>query len=165
VLDGLVMSALPPLDRADTTFKTWIHESLHARQFGPAPPTTARDHPGYEEGMVEGLARLVTRDLAGMQPLATAYTYYVEAYRSLSQVTGISVERLWRALWQYPRGHVRDAFVDTVDEIIVHAGGPALTGAQHSDLRGWADRFFSRSRFNDVTDPSGMISRWQSVFQ
>ena len=46
----------------DTTFRTWVHESLHARQ-----PYSERYREEYgpfrgEEGMVEGLARMLVRE-------------------------------------------------------------------------------------------------------
>jgi hypothetical protein len=53
---------------------------------------------GFEEGMVEGLARSVTGTAAGITVADPSYVYYVEAYRALARVAGIDAERLWRAL-------------------------------------------------------------------
>jgi hypothetical protein len=169
VFDGLVIAALPPSDRPDTVYKTWIHESLHARGAVPAPRT--RDSvtfPGYEEGMVEGLARLITRDMAGMRPTESAHTPYVQAYQTLAQVIGCSAEQLWRALWRYPRGYVHTAFADTIDQICITLKGTPLTALQRNQLRGTANDLFHRgfSRISSAFSPDidEMTRKWTAVF-
>ncbi len=61
-------------------FHTWVHEALHARR--PASPNRKTEYarwPGYEEGMVEGLARVATGLKAGMTVEAPSYEFYVHA--------------------------------------------------------------------------------------
>jgi hypothetical protein len=125
VLDGDVMRHVVLVQRQpDRAFRTWIHESLHARRaYHPAASSEYLRHPGYEEGMVEGLARFVTRDMAGMEVGDVSYDYYVAAYRALSIVVGAEPQALWRTLWTRRAGEARAAFVDAVDEFRRGVGG------------------------------------------
>jgi hypothetical protein len=88
----------------DRIFHTLVHESLHAR----APATAMRgaeaaQWKGYQEGMVEGLARIVTGERAGIRVPDPAYDYYVAAYRALAAAAGLGTEELWRAVARAPR--------------------------------------------------------------
>jgi hypothetical protein len=74
---------------SDDVLRTWVHESLHARQpFHPGAASDALLHEGYEEGLVEGLARYVVRDMAGLRPLERSYGFYVVAYEALAGLLG-----------------------------------------------------------------------------
>ncbi len=92
-LSGRFLDQALRLDRRpEAIFKTWVHESLHARQsYAPDVATEYSLRRGYEEGMVEGLARVLTRDRAGIDPPGTSYNYYVAAYRSLAMAFEIQV--------------------------------------------------------------------------
>jgi len=144
---------------ADDLFRTWVHESLHARQ------QFARGHAqeysvtrGYEEGMVEGLSRLIVVNRAAMPYRPPSSNYYVTAYDTLAYEAGIPVEELWRQLWEHAAGAVRLHFVDTVAQLIFKHSGRMLTGRQLSQLRVCADRAFGSSRAGDV--PHERLLRW-----
>jgi hypothetical protein len=140
--------------RPDSTFRTWVHESLHARQpFSAHAIAEYRAFRGFEEGMVEGLTRHVTRDRAGMSLPDMSYDYYVQAYQTLAPELGIAVEQLWRELWQHPTGAVRSAFGGTVETVYRSTTGQAVTASQRARLRGVADQLFSAARSNDRPDP------------
>lgn len=70
--------------------KTWVHESIHARQlYVPGHTREYSQFSGYEEGLAEGLARLIVQGKAGMVPPGQSYRWYVEAYRGAAGVFGI----------------------------------------------------------------------------
>lgn len=109
----------------DTSFRTWVHESIHARQpYGENYSAEYARFSGLEEGLAEGVARLIVREKAGMNPVETSYQYFVAAYRTLTEVFGIDAERLWRRLWIQPAGAVRGVLVDAVDAERREQSGP-----------------------------------------
>ncbi len=120
---------------------------------------------GYEEGLVEGMARLICRDMAGMNPVQVSYDYYVTAYRALALVLETSVERLWRELWQHPTGAVRAAFVDVVDRAQRRRPGESLTSAERSRLAGQADAMFGTDRVHRRPDESVLARTWRLAFR
>jgi hypothetical protein len=77
VLDALVLhSNLRLVNRPDSVIRTWLHESVHARQpYGPEAIRANRGFRGYEEGLAEGLARLVVNDIAGFQASGGTFDY------------------------------------------------------------------------------------------
>jgi hypothetical protein len=103
----------------DAVFKTWLHESLHARapfSHNREPMAEYRPHPGYEEGLVDGLVRVIGLNLAGLS-FASEYEDYVMAYERLANALEITPISLWRALWRYPFGEVREALCDEVEHV------------------------------------------------
>jgi hypothetical protein len=152
--------------QGDTTFRTWVHESLHARQpYAVRAASEYRQYRGYEEGMVEGLARLVTRVQAGMNPLEVSYGYYVTAYHALASILTVPVEPLWRELWQRPTGEVRAGFVPAVDAAHLAGTGRPLTSVERARLLGVADTLFRSDRSGDLPDESVMGIVWRAVFR
>jgi hypothetical protein len=156
LFDDLVLARLTGRDRADRLFKTWLHESLHARAL-PVLGVAAerRDFRGYEEGLAEGIARLITHEKAAIPHFEAAYTYYVEAYRTLAVVLGLDLETLWRQLWTYAPGAVRDGLTTLVDQYVGTASRtPAMA---------LADAFFDTGRLADEPDPDVMLRAWTVV--
>jgi hypothetical protein len=150
----------------DRVVHTLVHESLHAR----APATPARgaeaaQWKGYQEGMVEGLTRIVTGDRAGMRVLDPAYDFYVAAYRALAVVARLDLEELWRALWRARPGQVRERFAETVDAVGRRRGAPALDAGQLRRLGRMGDRVFAGDRFRDPPDERGLIQRWEAALR
>ena len=118
--------------------------------------------------MVEGLARLVTRDKAGMDPAETSYAYYVAAYRALARAGDLDVGELWMALWQHPTGTIRVKFVNTIDILRRSSSGAPLTAAQQVRLQGIADQVFGSQRVDFSTDggmESTLTSLWKAACQ
>jgi hypothetical protein len=165
VLDGyLIGQVMPHIHGPERVFHTWIHESLHARR--PYAKTLAaeqRPHRGYEEGMVEGLARLISRDRAGVPPGMVSFEYYVRAYTALAKVLHVDVERLWRGLWLHPPGLVRAAFSETVATLVRRERGIALTANQLAALGSLADRHFDSARVQWTPNEALLNSAWQVV--
>ena len=168
MLDGHVMrQAVRALGRPDEVFRTWIHESLHGRQpYVVDPGSEQRRVPGYEEGMVEGLARIVTREKAAIRIVESSYDYYVRAYEALGAVVGVDAEQFWRELWRYPTGEVRSAMFDVADRVWQRAAGHRLTAAQRRRLQGVADQMFGPSRASvRAPDAGDLRAAWRVVFR
>jgi hypothetical protein len=148
----------------DAVFKTWVHESIHARQ--PYAPGHHREYgqfPGYEEGLAEGLAGLIVREKAGMVPPGQSYRWYVAAYRGAATVFRIDVVALWGRLWERPLGEARAAFVDAVDLLRQQGGAAALTPPQRVNLQVMGDRVFSSARTNDPPNERAIMDLWRVV--
>lgn len=149
----------------DDSARTWVHESLHARL--AYAEDAAREHrpfKGYEEGMAEGLARLIVQEKAGMRPSEASYAYFVYAYRTLTGAFGIDVERLWRELWRFPVGRVRESFPDVVSRLAAERTAP-LTSAQQGRLRAVADTLFATSRMNQMPHEGALMAAWRTALR
>ena len=167
IFDGAALKrVVRDLGRPDDAFRTWVHESLHARQpFAAESDLEQRRFRGFEEGLVEALARLGTRDKAGMTITAVSYQYYVESYRALGEVLSIDLEGFLRRLWQFPTGRVRAAFVGIVDGEQRARRGVALSTLQHTRLQTVADILFGSDRINRQPDEGVLRALWQGVFR
>lgn len=146
----------------DGIFKTWVHESLHARKPFADPDIVNIEYPmyqGYEEGLVEGLARWITRDKAGMVYLS-AYASYVRVYEVLAEALGIETVALWRRLWRYPFGQVRSAFPEEIGRIWYTRTGRQ---AVEDRLQGVADRLFSLQERMPAYSDADMMALWREA--
>src|SRR6266516_4581185 len=145
IFDGVALKTIVrDIGRPDDAFRTWIHESLHARKpFATESDVEQRRFRGFEEGLVEALARLATRDKAGMTITAVSYQYYVESYRALADVLSTDLEGLLRRLWQFPAGRVREVFVGIVDDERQAHRVSVMSMLQRTRLQAVADILFS----------------------
>jgi hypothetical protein len=161
------MRAISGSDRgSDTTFRTWVHESIHARHpYADGHLSEYRVWIGYEEGLAEGLARIVVRGRAGLDPFQPTYNFHVAVYETLAEAAGVDYEDLLRLLWRQPAGRVRAGLVDAIDEGRRARSLPALTDDQRDKLMVAADRQFMSE--NSVREPSRqvMLILWRSVFR
>jgi hypothetical protein len=162
-LNGDRMRALLTVPRGpDTTFRTWVHESIHGRQPFTAPYRTEyAQTPGYEEGLAEGLARFVVREQGGLDPIQPSYNYYVAAYRTAAQAVGIDAEQLWRLLFRAAPGTVRGDFTGAADALRQARSLAAFTAGQRRNLLVAADRMFGLDRLNAVPNEDAMIQMWR----
>lgn len=152
-------------NRPDSIFRTWIHESLHARQPFTAEEFLAEadEFKGYEEGLVEGLARIVVREKAAMETVDLAYDRYVRAYRTLAGILGTPPEHLWRELWAAGNGHVRAAFPAAIAGQLRSTRGQPLTAGAAAEMHQAADLLFATGRENEDLTDSQMERIWRSV--
>jgi hypothetical protein len=152
--------------QADRSFQTWVHESLHARQLHSVRAASEyRAHTGYEEGMVEGLARLVLSQMARMPLLGGEFEYYVQGYQALAVATGVDVERIWRALWQYPPGAVRAEFPDVVASLAAGRGQARWESPRRRRLQAMADQIFGSSRARARPDTGILRTMWEAALR
>lgn len=146
----------------DGIFKTWVHESLHARKPFADPDIVNGEYPmhqGYEEGLVEGLARWMTRDKARMDYVST-YASYVRAYEVLAEILGVETVALWRRLWRYPFGKVRSAFPEEIGHIWYTRIKRQLMPGR---LQGVADRLFSQQERMPPYSDADLIILWKEA--
>jgi hypothetical protein len=166
VFNGHVMRDIVRVrNAADDFWRTWVHESIHGRRPSAAGAAgEARLALGIEEGLVEGLARLVVRDMAGMLISERSYAYYVAAYETLAAAIGVNAAAIWRALWPEPTGGVRAAFAGVVDRVRHQVGIAPLRPVQSARLRAVADRAFATSRRDTPTSAAtrdAMLDLWR----
>jgi hypothetical protein len=148
----------------DDLLRTWTHESLHARlPYDTDAADEAARHRGFEEGLVEGLARTVVRDAAGLHPLERSYAYYVAAYETLASALGIDPMLLWRRLWRFPTGRVRAVFASEVENALSAAAKPPLAAGQRRRLAAVADRLFASSRRDYPVSRDAMLAVWRTA--
>lgn len=156
-LDGML--------RADSLLKTWIHESIHGRQpYAPGFADEWRLHRGFEEGLAEGLARIIAVEL-GLRLVLASYNYYVAAYQSLATVLEIPIEALLRRLWEIAAGRVAANFVMGVEDVIARYGRSGLAPFQRVRLFARARNVFGTA--NSVQSPDGdaLLGEWREVLR
>jgi hypothetical protein len=158
-LAGTSLRALVSRGAPDEFFRTWVHESLHAR--GPRLVVAETAVPGYEEGMAEGLARRVLLKHASVPRIEGGFDHYVAGYETLAEVLGLDVEHLWRRLWEVPRGEVRARFVGAVEALRTAGGQGTLSVEQEARLRGAADSVFLRERAHDRPNSDQLSTLWR----
>lgn len=161
VLDaGHLLQQLGQVGSPNSTFRTWIHESLHARQpFALHSALEQRRYRGYEEGMVEGLTRLIV-EKGALRPVLASYDYYVTAYRTMARTLGLTPERLLRQLWTYPTGEVRVGLVEAVDSLQRDQLEGDLVAVDHARLRAIADTVFASDRIRYTANEEALNRLW-----
>ena len=146
---------------ADPVFRTWLHESLHARQpYAPGASAEYRVFRGYEEGLVEGLTQVVLA-AAGIAVAGAPFSAYVAAYRALADTLGIEPEVLLRALWRYPAGEVRQHLPHAVAGLREQALGAATPAAAYARLQAIGDRLFAAGRESHAPSPAALVTLWR----
>lgn len=155
---------LSEAERPGTLVKTWIHESLHARlPYSAGFRQEWQEARGYEEGLAEGLTRLVAVEWIGLQPVLAGHQYYVVAYRVLAAVLKLDVEALWRALWRIPAGDVRAAFMPAIERILQEDGRASLSELRRVRIAALCDLHFSGARSAHQPDKSMLITTFRSI--
>jgi hypothetical protein len=151
----------------DDVFRTWLHESIHARQpFAPSFRAESRLAAGYEEGLAEGLARRIIRAQPGMQPVEHTYGRYVAAYEALAARLDCPPDLLWRRLWAAPAGAVRAVFPGIVGDLWLTKAGRRLGERQRILLSTRADVVFSSSQaLTDHFDVEQLDKEWARVLR
>jgi hypothetical protein len=159
--------AIVDLERgSDSMLRTWVHESIHGRRaYADDHLAEYRAWKGYEEGLAEGLARIVTRGRAGLDPFQPTYQYHVAVYETLAEAADIEYETLLRTLWQQPIGRVRGALVDAVDAGRQARALPDLTEAQRAAIASVADSQFISTNENRVPSRQVIMRLWRRGFR
>lgn len=135
-------NALSPGGFPDEVVETWIHESVHGR-LSPWSRDLSMERPfrGFEEGLAEGIARMVSHQ-AGLVPGLPTYGRYVQTYEVLADVIGATAETIYRRLYLLPYGSVMAGFAVEIDGLRVESGAPRLTREQRGRLERTACRLF-----------------------
>jgi hypothetical protein len=156
--------ALTEWDSPDEVMRTWIHESLHARQpFASHYRSELGPHKGYEEGLVIGLADAIARGLLGLEIEAAEEEHYARAYRALAAVIKCDPVDLWAGLWQWPTGAIRGHFVDFLGTLWQTQAGQPLGSREREKLQPVADHLFgSYAAPRDLAEPQ-LMTMWQEA--
>lgn len=163
LLDTGAFRDIDGVRRADSLLKTWIHESIHGRQpYSSGFAAEWRTHRGFEEGMVEGLARIIANALM-LQPVLASYNYYVAAYDALAIVLNVPVEGLWRRLAAYPAGEVASGFITSVEDMIARHHRSPLTPFQRVRLIVRARNVFGSPNGVQLPDEDILLRGWREV--
>jgi hypothetical protein len=145
VFDAVAVHLQLRVHRApDDLFCTWVHESIHARQpYADGHRRESTTVRGYEEGLAEGLARLVVLSQPGMAHAPRRRgDYYVAAYEELAALLGRPVEAVWRLLWPLPAGRVQAGFRDALPDLL----GRRLAGSRILMVARRADSIFATAQ-------------------
>ncbi len=141
------------------------------------PPDTSRVFPNsrrlrekierIDAAIEQGLARLVVRGKAGMNPEEINYELYVRAYRSLANALGTTEERLLREFWQLAPGEVRSNFGEVVDRLWYNQRGTRLDADRKAELGKMADALFltrpNLAAANAAYTDAQLIEMWRQV--
>lgn len=150
--------------QADRVFRTWLHESLHARQpYASNAAAEYRVFRGYEEGLVEGLTQVVLT-AAGITVADVPFGAYVAAYGALARAAGIESEALLRALWRHPAGDVRQNLATVVSRLREQVTGASITPEAHGRMRALGDSLFATDRAGHAPDPAALVALWRRAF-
>lgn len=156
------------IDAPDAVWKTWAHESIHARQaFAVDYLDEFERFNGYEDGLAEVLARQVAAR-AGLTRIEESYDYFVQAYGVLARAAGVGLDDLARRAWMHPPGKLREALPQVVDSLRVQAGAKPLTQAKRQIMRDTADELFAREhalRLTSVFTAVRNFARWKAIFE
>lgn len=147
----------------DTTFRSWVQESVHLRQpFAETWLSEYRRYSGYEEGLAEGVALLVTCSKAGLSPAPNrTYASYVRAGELLAGSLRFSPEALYRTLWRLAPGEIREGFPNALNTALRTRKRPLLTEIQVMRLRDAADELFSSCHSGEAASDAAIIELWQ----
>jgi hypothetical protein len=147
---------------SDDLVRTWLHESVHGRlprQSGWQREAIAT--PGFEEGLAEGMARLVCVAQPGLAARGGSFDRYVAAYEALAEALSLRVEDFWRALYVVPPGGVAAAFVAVAAGLVYEQTGASLPEARLRRLERFAPAAFGVGRGGGVVDYEQMRRGWQ----
>jgi hypothetical protein len=122
---------------------------------------------GFEEGLAEGIAGLVSR-WAAFIPGVPAYGRYVQAHDVLADRLGVTSEAIYRRLYRFANGAVMDAFVTEIDALRVAAGALPFTVEQRGRLGRAARRLFDIAYQQEPASPRArraIREAWQRALQ
>jgi hypothetical protein len=145
--------ALGPGGAPDEVVETWIHESAHGRQFPWSPSARAElQFRGFEEGLAEGIAGLVSH-WAAFVPGVPVYGRYVQTYEILADLLGINPEMIYRRLYRHTNGAVMGACVAEIDALHTATGASPFTVEQRGRLERTARRLFDIAYQQEPASP------------
>lgn len=149
----------------EPAFRTWVHESIHARAPYEADFLDEFENwPGYEEGLADGLAGLVCQG-AGMDTVETAYGPYVRAYSALARVLDWDAWALLGQLWELPFGRVRNGLLQVAQNRWIAISDAELSMTRQENLRAAADLLFAPSQLTRNASDSALVDQWRAALQ
>ena len=167
ILSSSYLRLLPRLySTLDPAFRTWLHESIHARQPYYADwRVEFESWEGYEEGLADGMANVLCSWADATIPETRDYVAYVQAYRGLAAILHLPEWALLRRLWYFPTGQVREGFPTVVDEQYRQLTGRGLTVDAVTRLRSTADTLFATGRTEVDRSDREVEGLWREVLR
>jgi hypothetical protein len=167
VLSSSYLRLLPRLySSPDAAFRTWLHESIHARQpYDLSWRAEFEQWEGYEEGLADGMANVLCNWAQAFIPETTDYVAYVQAYQALAAVLQMSIWALLRKLWYVPTGQVRGALLTVVDEQYHKLTGIRLQPDAASRAQRTADALFITGRTEVDRSDREVQERWRGALE
>lgn len=139
----------------DATFKSILHELVHARlPWTEDHRTESAAIRGYEEGLAEGTAVELLARWAGITAVDASFPSYVGSYRALASVLGVDLMDVFRRLWPVPTGAVGTQFGDAV--VAAWTDGRAKGRLRHPFAAGWVPDEQALHRMGAVLFASGV---------
>jgi len=150
----------------EPAFRTWLHESIHARQaYDDAWRAEFEPWEGYEEGLADGMANVLCGWADAIIPETTDYVAYVQAYRTLAAVLQMPMWELLRQVWPFPTGQVRSGLLTTVEERYYQLTGRRLTSATTSRFQSTADALFITGRTEVDRSDREVEALWREILK
>lgn len=117
-----------------------------------------------DEGMAEGLARIIARRLE-LHPILASYNHYVAAYRTLALALDVPEEELLRRIWELAAGEVATGFITSIDDTIARYGRSPLTPFQRVRLFARARNVFGTTNSVQSPDEAALLHAWREVLR
>jgi hypothetical protein len=150
----------------EPVFRTWLHESIHARQpYDEAWRAEFEPWEGYEEGLADGMANVLGSWAGAIIPETTDYVAYVQAYRTLATALQMSTWALWRRLWHFPTGQVRVGLLRMIEERYYQLTDRRLPADTAIRLRSTADALFASGRTGLDGSDHEVMAQWREVLE
>lgn len=166
LLSGQAMRARVGTSETDDIYRSWIHESLHARRpFVPLYAFEYRAHLGYEEGLVETLVRFVLRETIGREISNQLLDYHAAAWAALALELEVPLDYLARTAWEMDPGAVRTAYVQVIDAVLRGTPHEPLTDRQRGSLKAIADQLFASERARYTPNVEHLRRLWRMALQ
>ncbi len=150
----------------EPAFRTWLHESIHARQpYDGSWRSEFEPWEGYEEGLADGMADVLCNWAGAIIPETTDYVTYVQGYRTLAAALQMSIWALLRRLWYFPTGQVRAGLLTVVDERYHELTGRSLTAETAVWFGRVADALFATGRTELDGSDREVEAQWREVLE
>jgi hypothetical protein len=167
VLSSSYLRLLPRLySSLEPAFRTWLHESIHARQpYDPVWRAEFEPWEGYEEGLADGMANVLCNWAGAIILETTDYVAYVQAYRTLAATLQMSMWALLRRPWHFPTGQVRAGLLTVVKEWYRQSMGGQLPQEATRRFEGVADSLFATGRTELELSDREVEERWRGTLE
>jgi hypothetical protein len=150
----------------EPAFRTWLHESIHARQpYADDWRSEFESWEGYEEGLADGMANVLCRWAGAIIPETTDYIAYVQAYEALAAVLQMSTWALMRRLWGFPTGRLREGLLSVVEAWYRQLTGRELSAEAVSRLRSVGDALFATGRTEPDRSDREVEALWRGALE
>jgi len=167
ILSSTYFRMLPRLySSLEPAFRTWLHESIHARQpYVDNWRSEFEEWEGYEEGLADAMANVLCQWAGAVIPETTDYVAYVQAYQALAAVLQLSTWALLRRLWVFPTGRVREGLPTVVEAWYRQLTRRELSAEAVRRLRSVGDELFVTGRTEPDRSDREVEALWRGALE